>query len=77
MKKLKSLSLLVSLLLLSVTTFAQDCSEGPGLPGIDPDAVNNGCPLDTWVVALVVVAVMTEGNQGLCLPGRPKKKIPQ
>ena len=56
MKKLKSLSLLVSLLLLSITTFAQDCGEGPGLPGIDPDAVNNGCPLDTWVVALVVIA---------------------
>ncbi len=56
MKKLKSLSLLFSLLLLSVTTFAQDCGDGPGLPGIDPDAVSNGCPLDTWVVALVVLA---------------------
>lgn len=56
MKKLKSLSLLFSLLVLTTTAFAQDCSEGPGLPGIDPDAVSNGCPLDTWVVALVVIA---------------------
>ena len=56
MKKLKSLGLLFSLLLLSVGTFAQDCSEGPGLPGIDPDAVSNGCPLDTWVILLVTIA---------------------
>ena len=56
MKIFTRLSLVFGLLLLSVTTFAQDCSEGPGLPGIDPDAVSNGCPLDTWVVALVVIA---------------------
>lgn len=56
MGRLRFLSLLFSLLLLSATTFAQDCSEGPGLPGIDPDAVSNGCPLDTWVMLLVILA---------------------
>ncbi len=56
MKLFTRLVLVFSLIILSTVTFAQDCSEGPGLPGIDPDAVSNGCPLDTWVVALVVIA---------------------
>ncbi len=56
MKMFTRVCLVFSLLLISASTFAQDCGEGPGLPGIDPDAVNNGCPLDTWVVALMVIA---------------------
>ncbi len=39
---------------------AQDCGDGPGLPGQDVDAATNGCPLDTWVVLLAgIVFIFT------------------
>lgn len=37
---------------------AQDCGDGPGLPGQDVDAATNGCPLDTWVILLVGAALI-------------------
>ena len=53
----KTLSLSLVLLTLTITTHAQDCGDGPGLPGADPDAPTNACPLDTWVIVLVVIAL--------------------
>ncbi len=53
MKWCKVLVLLFTFLLISIVTMAQDCGDGPGLPGQDVDAVTNGCPLDTWVIVLV------------------------
>lgn len=60
MKCCKALGLLSTFLLISAVTMAQDCGDGPGLPGQDVDAATNGCPLDTWVVLLVgIVFVFT------------------
>ena len=53
----KTLILLATFLLLSLATFAQDCTDGPGLPGDDPDA-GVPCPLDTWVFVLAAVALI-------------------
>jgi hypothetical protein len=57
----KKLAAFSFFLLTSLSVFAQDCSDGPGLPGDDPDAHpvgGNGCPLDTWVIVLVAVALL-------------------
>jgi hypothetical protein len=54
----KTLSILLLLLTLSVSAFSQDCNEGPGLPGQDPDLGPCEVPLDTWVIALVIAAVI-------------------
>lgn len=58
MKCCKALGLLFTFLLISAVTLAQDCGDGPGLPGQDVDAVTNGCPLDTWVILLVGAALV-------------------
>lgn len=58
MKCCKGLGLLFAFLLISMATMAQDCGDGPGLPGQDVDAVTNGCPLDTWVIVLVGAALI-------------------
>jgi hypothetical protein len=58
MKRCKGLGLLFAFLLISIATRAQDCGDGPGLPGQDVDAATNGCPLDTWVILLVGVALI-------------------
>ncbi|TSD67863.1 hypothetical protein FFF34_010880 [Inquilinus sp. KBS0705] len=60
MKFKRTLSILLLLLFVSITAFSQDCADGPGLPGDDPDAPTTGCdvPLDTWVYVLVIGAVI-------------------
>jgi hypothetical protein len=58
MKCCKAIGLFFTFLFISITTMAQDCGDGPGLPGQDVDAVTNGCPLDTWVVVLVGAALI-------------------
>ena len=54
----KILGLLFTFLLISITAFGQDCGDGPGLPGRDVDAATNQCPLDTWVIVLVGIALI-------------------
>ncbi len=58
MKWCKVLGLLFTFLFISTVTMAQDCMDGPGLPGQDVDSVSNGCPLDTWVIVLVGVVLI-------------------
>jgi hypothetical protein len=58
MRWCKAIGLLFTFLLISVITMAQDCGDGPGLPGQDVDAATNGCPLDTWVIVLVGAALI-------------------
>lgn len=58
MKWCKAFGLLFSFLFISFVTIAQDCGDGPGLPGRDVDAATNECPLDTWVIALVGIALI-------------------
>ena len=58
MKCCKAIGLLFTFLFISVATMAQDCGDGPGLPGQDVDAASNGCPLDTWVIVLVGAALI-------------------
>ena len=58
MRRCKAIGLLFTFLLISVATMAQDCGDGPGLPGQDVDAASNGCPLDTWVIVLVGAALI-------------------
>jgi hypothetical protein len=58
MKCCKAIGLLFTFLFISIATMAQDCGDGPGLPGQDVDAVANGCPLDTWVIVLVGAALI-------------------
>lgn len=53
MRGCKAIGLLFTFLFISIVTMAQDCGDGPGLPGQDVDAATNGCPLDTWVIVLV------------------------
>ncbi len=59
MKKIKVSGLFLALLLLLNTGVqAQDCADGPGLPGVDVDDVaGNKCPIDTWVIVLVIAAL--------------------
>jgi hypothetical protein len=48
----------ISLLVLTALNgFAQNCEEGPGLPGEDPDGVPCDLPLDNWVVLFAVITV--------------------
>ncbi|TWR27375.1 hypothetical protein FPZ43_12895 [Mucilaginibacter pallidiroseus] len=54
----RTLFTLTGTLLLNLCAFAQDCEDGPGLPGADPDAGPCEIPLDTWVIVLVIVAVI-------------------
>ena len=58
MRRCKEIGLLFTFLFISVATMAQDCGDGPGLPGQDVDAASNGCPLDTWVIVLVGAALI-------------------
>lgn len=58
MKWCKAIGLLFTLLFISIATIAQDCGDGPGLPGVDVDAATNQCPLDTWVIVLVGIALI-------------------
>lgn len=58
MKWCKAIGLFFTFLFISIVTRAQDCGDGPGLPGQDVDAATNGCPLDTWVIVLVGVALI-------------------
>ena len=58
MKCCKAIGLLFTFLFISIASMAQDCMDGPGLPGQDVDAVGNGCPLDTWVIVLVGAALI-------------------
>jgi hypothetical protein len=60
MKIRKAISILFMMILIAVKAFGQDCEDGPGLPGDDPDAPTTGCevPLDTWVFALAGGAVI-------------------
>ena len=58
MRCCKEIGLLFTFLFISVAAMAQDCGDGPGLPGQDVDAASNGCPLDTWVIALVGAALI-------------------
>ena len=58
MKCCKAIGLLFTFLLISITTMAQDCGDGPGLPGIDVDAATNQCPLDTLVIVLAGIALI-------------------
>jgi hypothetical protein len=45
------------LLLLPVLSFAQD-GDGPPCSDSDPIDAGPGCPLDTWVIVLAVIAVV-------------------
>jgi hypothetical protein len=54
----KTLSILLLLLTLSVSAFSQDCDDGPSIPGPDVDLGPCEVPLDTWVIILVIAAVM-------------------
>lgn len=63
MKWCKALSLFFTFLFISIVTMAQDCGDGPGLPGQDVDAATNGCPLDTWVIVLVGIALVFTTTQ--------------
>jgi hypothetical protein len=54
----KTLSILLLLLTLSVSAFSQDCDDGPSIPGPDVDLGPCEVPLDTWVIVLVIAAVM-------------------
>ena len=56
--KCKVPGLLLAFLFISVAAMAQDCGDGPGLPGQDVDLAANGCPLDTWVVLLAGAALI-------------------
>ncbi|MEO8886052.1 MAG: hypothetical protein ABI367_08320 [Mucilaginibacter sp.] len=56
-KKIKVSGLLLALLLLTTGVYAQDCADGPGLPGVDVDAATNQCPIDTWVIVLVIATL--------------------
>lgn len=59
MRLTKTLSSLLLLLTLSFTAFSQDCADGPGLPGDDPDtALPCDVPLDNWVYMLVFAATV-------------------
>ena len=58
MKWCKALGLLFTFLFISIVTMAQDCGDGPGLPGQGVDAATYGCPLDTWVIVLVGAALV-------------------
>jgi hypothetical protein len=57
MKKFKIPGLILTLILLTAGVQAQDCADGPGLPGVDVDAGTNLCPIDTWVVVLVIATL--------------------
>ena len=57
MKKFKISGLILALILISAGVQAQDCGDGPGLPGVDVDAATNQCPIDTWVVVLVIATL--------------------
>ncbi len=50
--------LLLTLLFIATTVQAQDCDDGPGLPGVDIDAATNQCPIDTWVILLVAAVLL-------------------
>jgi hypothetical protein len=54
----KTLSILLLLLTLSVSAFSQDCDDGPSIPGPDVDLGPCEVPLDTWVIVLVIAAVI-------------------
>ncbi len=58
MKWCKAFGLFFTFLLISFVTMAQDCGDGPGLPGQDVDNATNQCPLDTWVIVLVGAALI-------------------
>ncbi|WP_374949149.1 hypothetical protein [Mucilaginibacter sp.] len=53
------LGIIVLTVLFNIHAIAQDCDEGPTLPGDNPD-VGNPCsvPLDTWVYILVFAAII-------------------
>jgi len=57
-KKLRASALFLTFLLLTTALQAQDCTDGPGLPGVDIDAGINECPIDTWVIVLVAGALL-------------------
>ena len=57
MKKFKVSGLILALILFSTCVQAQDCADGPGLPGVDVDAATNQCPIDTWVIVLVIATL--------------------
>jgi hypothetical protein len=61
MKLYRKLAVFSILLLTTFSTLGQDCQDGGVLPGDDPDAHpigESGCPLDTWVIVLVTVALL-------------------
>jgi hypothetical protein len=60
MKVCKKVAILFIFLLTTLTAFGQDCVDGGGLPGDDPDAHpigESGCPLDTWIIVLAGAAL--------------------